>query len=172
MIGFVSTPPQSKITPRMATYSRMPCMQRTAVITGASSGIGAATAQRLAGQGYHVVLAARRLDRLSQVADRIAAAGGTVEVHAVDVAKRTQVASLAAALDRCDVLVANAGGAIGFDPVADSNPDDWLTMYQSNVLGTLHTVQALLPQLIATGDGTIVIMGSTAGFGAYEGGGG
>jgi NADP-dependent 3-hydroxy acid dehydrogenase YdfG len=147
-------------------------MQRTAVITGASSGIGAATAQRLAIDGYRVVLAARRLDRLSQVADRIAAAGGTAEVHPVDVAEATQVANLAAAVDRCDVLVANAGGALGFDPVADSDPDDWLTMYRSNVLGTLHTVQALLPKLIATGDGTIVIMGSTAGFVAYEGGGG
>ena len=147
-------------------------MQRTAVITGASSGIGAATAKRLASDGYRVVLAARRLDRLIEVADRIAAAGGSAEVHAVDVADATQVANMAAALDRCDVLVANAGGALGFDPVADSDPDDWLTMYRSNVLGTLHAVQALLPKLIATGDGTIVIMGSTAGFAAYEGGGG
>lgn len=147
-------------------------MERTAVVTGASSGIGAATAQRLAGEGYRVVLAARRLDRLNQVADRIAAAGGIVEVHAVDVADITQVANLAAALDRCDVLIANAGGAIGLEPIADADPDDWLTMYRSNVLGTLHTVQALLPKLIASGDGTIVIMGSTAGFGAYEGGGG
>jgi len=147
-------------------------MQRTAVITGASSGIGAATAQRLASEGYRVVLAARRLDRLTQVADRIAASGGTAEVHAVDVAEAAQVAELAAALDRCDVLVANAGGAIGLESVADSDSDDWLTMYRSNVLGTLHAVQALLPKLIATGDGTIVIMGSTAGFAAYEGGGG
>ncbi len=70
------------------------------------------------------------------------------------------------------MLVANAGGALGGEQIADASAGDWLTMYQSNVLGTLHTVQALLPKLIDSGDGTIVIMGSTAGFTAYEGGGG
>ncbi|HEX5189263.1 MAG TPA: SDR family oxidoreductase [Streptosporangiaceae bacterium] len=147
-------------------------MQRTAVVTGASSGIGAATAWRLAGEGYHVVLAARRLDRLDEVAARILEAGGSAQVNHLDVADPSQVDALAAELPRCDVLVANAGGAIGADPIADASADDWMTMYQSNVLGTLHTVQALLPKLIDSGDGTIVIMGSTAGLGAYEGGGG
>jgi NADP-dependent 3-hydroxy acid dehydrogenase YdfG len=147
-------------------------MQRIAVVTGASSGIGAATAERLAGEGYHVVLAARRLDRLNEVAARIAAAGGSAQVSEIDVSNRQQVDALATALPRCDVLVANAGGALGGEQVADASADDWLTMYQSNVLGTLHTVQALLPKLIESGDGTVVIMGSTAGFTAYEGGGG
>ena len=147
-------------------------MQRTAVVTGASSGIGAATAERLAREGYHVVLAARRLDRLREVADRIAAAGGSAEVRQLDVGDRTQVDALAGSLDGCDVLVANAGGALGGEQIADAAPRDWLRMYESNVLGTLHTVQALLPKLIASGDGTVIIMGSTAGFTAYEGGGG
>lgn len=147
-------------------------MQRIAVVTGASSGIGAATAQRLAGEGYHVVLAARRLDRLDEVATRIAQAGGSAQVNQLDVADRQQVDALAAALTRCDVLVANAGGALGAEQIADASADEWLTMYQSNVLGTLHTVQALLPKLIDSGDGTVVFMSSTAGFGAYEGGGG
>jgi NADP-dependent 3-hydroxy acid dehydrogenase YdfG len=147
-------------------------MQRTAVITGASSGIGAATAERLAREGYHVVLAARRLGKLEAVAARIAAAGGSVQVSQLDVTDRTQVRALAAALTSCDVLIANAGGAIGADQIADASPDDWLTMYESNVLGTLHMVQALLPKLISSGDGTVLIMGSTAGFTAYEGGGG
>ncbi|MGN6792952.1 MAG: SDR family NAD(P)-dependent oxidoreductase [Streptosporangiaceae bacterium] len=147
-------------------------MQRIAVVTGASSGIGAATAQRLAGEAYHVVLAARRLERLDEVAVRIAKAGGSAQVNELDVADRRQVDALAAALPRCDVLVANAGGALGAEQVAVAAADDWLTMYQSNVLGTLHTVQAVLPKLIGSGDGTIVIMGSTAGFAAYEGGGG
>jgi NADP-dependent 3-hydroxy acid dehydrogenase YdfG len=147
-------------------------MQRIAVVTGASSGIGAATAQRLAGEGYHVVLAARRLDRLDEVATRIAQAGGSAQVNQLDVADRQQVDALAAALTRCDVLVANAGGALGAEQVADASADDWLTMYQSNVLGTLHTVQALLPKLIDSGDGTVVFMSSTASFAAYEGGGG
>ncbi len=147
-------------------------MQRTAVVTGASSGIGAASAERLAGEGYHVVLAARRRDRLDEVSARIAAAGGSAQVNELDVADRQQVDALVAALPRCDVLIANAGGALGGEQIADASADDWLTMYQSNVLGTLHTVQALLPKLIDSGDGTIVIMGSTAGFTAYEGGGG
>jgi NADP-dependent 3-hydroxy acid dehydrogenase YdfG len=147
-------------------------MQRTAVVTGASSGIGAATAGRLAHEGYHVVLAARRLGRLQEVAARIAEAGGTAQVSQLDTTDRTQVNALAASLSSCDVLVANAGGALGADQIADAAPEDWLTMYQSNVLGTLHMVQALLPKLIASGDGTVVIMGSTAGFTAYEGGGG
>jgi NADP-dependent 3-hydroxy acid dehydrogenase YdfG len=150
----------------------MHSMQRIAVVTGASSGIGAASAERLAGEGYHVVLAARRADRLDEVAARIAQAGGSAQVNQLDVADRQQVDALAAALPRCDVLVANAGGALGSEQIADALADDWLTMYQSNVLGTLHTVQALLPKLIDSGDGTVVIMSSTAGFAAYEGGGG
>ncbi len=79
---------------------------------------------------------------------------------------------MAATLASCDVLIANAGGAIGADQIADASADDWLTMYESNVLGTLHVVRALLPKLISSGDGTVLIMGSTAGFAAYEGGGG
>jgi len=147
-------------------------MQRTAVVTGASSGIGAAAAERLAREGYHVVLAARRLDKLNAVAARISSAGGSAQVSQLDVTDRTQVEALAASLTSCDVLIANAGGAIGADQVAGAAPSDWLTMYESNVLGTLHIVQALLPKLISSGDGTLLIMGSTAGFTAYEGGGG
>lgn len=147
-------------------------MQRTAVVTGASSGIGAATAERLAREGYHVVLAARRIDRLEEVAARIADAGGSAEVSQLDVTDRAQVDALAGALETCDVLVANAGGALGAEQIADASADDWLTMYRSNVLGTLHVIQALLPKLTASGDGTIIVMSSTAGSVAYEGGGG
>src|SRR5215472_15370827 len=151
---------------------RMPGMQRTAVVTGASSGIGAATARRLAADGYHVVLTARRLERLDAVADTITAEGGRAQVAQVDVTDRAAVDALADSLDRCDVLVANAGGAIGADPIGTASAADWQAMYASNVLGTLHTIQALLPKLIASGDGTVVIMSSTAGLGTYEGGGG
>ncbi len=147
-------------------------MRQTAVVTGASSGIGAATAVRLAADGYHVVLAARRMDRLERVATTIAAAGGSAQVSRLDVTDAAQVKALAAALPACNVLVANAGGAIGGEQIADADPADWLAMYQANVLGTLHTVQALLPKLIASGNGTVVVMSSTAGFTAYEGGGG
>ncbi len=145
---------------------------RVAVITGASSGIGAASAAGLAAAGYHVVLTARRRERLEQLAAQIMDSGGSAEVHQLDVTDRAAVGALATRLDRCDVLVANAGGAIGADPVADSVPADWQAMYDVNVLGTLHATQALLPLLIATGAGTIVLMSSTAGLISYEGGGG
>ena len=148
------------------------------MVTGASSGIGAATAKRLAEAGYHVVLAARRAERLAALAADIeadieaAGGSGSVQVSVLDVTDRAQVDALAAGLSSCSVLVANAGGALGSESIAEADPDEWLTMYQANVLGTLHLVQALLPKLIASGDGTIVLMSSTAGFAAYEGGGG
>ena len=147
-------------------------MQRIAVVTGASSGIGAATAVKLAEAGYHVVLAARRVDRIEALAARIQGNGGQAEARQLDVTDRPAVDALAESLERCDVLVANAGGAVGADSIADASPDDWRAMYEVNVLGTLHITQALLPKLIDSGDGTVVIMSSTAAFVAYEGGGG
>lgn len=147
-------------------------MQRTAVITGASSGIGAATGTKLAEAGYRVVLAARRADRVGALADKIRGDGGQAEARVLDVTDRAAVDALAQALDRCDVLVNNAGGAIGAETVQESSAADWQAMYDVNVLGTLHVTQALLPKLIASGAGTIVVMSSTAGFVAYEGGGG
>ena len=141
-------------------------------MTGASSGIGAATAVRLAEAGYHVVAAARRSDRVEALAEQIRGKGGQAEARTLDVTDRAAVGALAASLDRCDVLVANAGGAVGGDQVADGSPDDWRAMYEVNVLGTLNVTQALLPALVASGAGTVVVMGSTAGFVAYEGGGG
>jgi NADP-dependent 3-hydroxy acid dehydrogenase YdfG len=145
---------------------------RVAIITGASSGIGAASAVGLAAAGYHVVLTARRRDRLERVAAEITDSGGSAEIHELDVTDKPAVDALAAKLARCDVLLCNAGGAVGADPVAGSSAADWQAMYDVNVLGTLHATQALLPLLIASGAGTIVLMGSTAGLISYEGGGG
>jgi NADP-dependent 3-hydroxy acid dehydrogenase YdfG len=147
-------------------------MGRVAVVTGASSGIGAASAIGLAGAGYHVVLTARRADRLAQVAAQIADKGGSAGVHELDVTDRPAVDAFAASLTRCDVLLDNAGGAVGADTIADSSPADWQAMFSVNVLGTLNMTQALLPKLIASGAGTVVLMGSTAGLISYEGGGG
>ncbi|QTZ92700.1 SDR family NAD(P)-dependent oxidoreductase [Streptomyces auratus] len=144
---------------------------RTAVVTGASSGIGAATARALAAAGYHVVLTARRKDRIEALAAELPHA----EAYALDVTDRAAVDAFAAALDRypsIDVLVNNAGGALGAEPVATGDPADWRAMYEVNVLGVLHMTQALLPSLTASGDGTVVVLSSTAGHGTYEGGGG
>ena len=148
---------------------------RTAVVTGASGGIGAATARRLAEAGYHVVLTARRTDRLAALAEELTSAGRSASVHALDVTDRAAVDDFAATLDGLPplhVLVNNAGGALGTDPVATADPADWRTMYEVNVLGVLQVTQALLPALTASGDGTVVVISSTAGLGTYEGGGG
>jgi NADP-dependent 3-hydroxy acid dehydrogenase YdfG len=140
---------------------------RTAVITGASSGIGAATARALAGEGYRTVLAARRLDRLEELAAEI---GG--EAIALDVADPSSVAALAGHVEACDVLVNNAGGALGLDPVADADEEQWLRMYESNVMGTMRMTRALLPRLLASGDGHVVTVTSIAAIETYRGGAG
>ncbi|WP_034089895.1 SDR family oxidoreductase [Streptacidiphilus albus] len=142
---------------------------RVAVVTGASSGIGAATARRLADEGFRVVLVARRTERIAELAKEI---GDAASAHTVDVTDRAAVDAFAATLDRVDVLVNNAGGAFGADSVEHGDPADWLRMYEVNVLGALHVTQALLPALRASGDGTIVVLTSTAAFVPYEGGGG
>ena len=139
-------------------------MQPVAVVTGASSGIGAATAAQLAGAGYHVVLAARRADRLEEAAARARERGGSTQTALLDVTDTAAVAAFAHSLDRCDVLVNNAGGAIGMEDVGDADPADWQTMFEVNVLGSLHLTKALLPLLIASGDGVLVNTGSAAGF--------
>jgi NADP-dependent 3-hydroxy acid dehydrogenase YdfG len=140
----------------------------TAVVTGASSGIGAATARRLASEGYHVFCAARRADRVQSLAAEI---GGTAV--RCDVTDADQVAVLAGTVGGVlDVLVNNAGGAFGAEPVAEANAADWRAMYEVNVIGLLQVTQALLPALVASGAGVIVNVGSTAGRIAYEGGAG
>ena len=145
---------------------------RTAVVTGASSGIGAATASRLAEAGFHVVLTARRTELLDALAEDLAKEGHSAAVHALDVTDRAAVDAFAAGLPACHVLVNNAGGALGTEPVATADPADWRTMYEVNVLGVLNVTQALLPALTASGDGTVVVLSSTAGLATYEGGGG
>ncbi|WP_116022111.1 SDR family NAD(P)-dependent oxidoreductase [Thermomonospora umbrina] len=150
-------------------------MRKTAVVTGASSGIGAATARRLAAEGFHVVLAARRRDRLDTLAKEIAegvpGAGRVVPVT-LDVTSQESVDALAAGLSGCHVLVNNAGGALGLEAVAEADPDDWRAMYDTNVLGLLRVTQALLPMMVESGAGHVVNITSLAGHVAYEGGGG
>ncbi|MFD1930685.1 MULTISPECIES: SDR family NAD(P)-dependent oxidoreductase [Nonomuraea] len=143
-------------------------MTKTAVVTGASSGIGEATARRLAAEGYEVVAGARRRDRL----DKLAAEVGGITPVTLDVTSQESVDALAAALERCDVLVNNAGGALGVESVAEGRVEDWQRMYDTNVLGSLRVTQALLPKLVESGDGVLVMLTSTAGLVSYEGGGG
>jgi NADP-dependent 3-hydroxy acid dehydrogenase YdfG len=134
-------------------------------VTGASSGIGAATAARLAAEGFDVVLGARRRDRLASLADSI---GG--RALPLDVTDPSSVAEFAGALARVDVLVNNAGGAFDAKPVADADLDSWARTYEVNVLGTVRLTKALLPALRASGAGDVAFVSSTAGLISYEGG--
>jgi NADP-dependent 3-hydroxy acid dehydrogenase YdfG len=140
---------------------------RTAVITGASSGIGAATARVLAGEGYRTVLGARRLDRIEALAAEI---GG--EAIALDVADPDSVSAFASRVERCDVLVNNAGGALGLDPLAEADEEQWLQMYEANVMGTMRMTRALRQWLVESGDGHVVTVTSIAAFEPYRGGAG
>jgi len=141
--------------------------RRVAVITGGSSGIGAATARRLHAEGFDVIAGARRMAKLREVTDPIGATA-----IALDVRYHTSVEAFAAQVPRCDVLVNNAGGALGLEPLAEADEDHWRQMWETNVLGLMLVTRALLPKLIASGNGHIVNVGSIAGFEAYPGGAG
>jgi NADP-dependent 3-hydroxy acid dehydrogenase YdfG len=140
---------------------------RTAVISGASAGIGAATAQALAGAGFDVVIGARRKDKLDEVAARTGA-----RAIPLDVTSKESVDAFCAQIDECAVLVNNAGGAIGLGSVADGDDGEWLEMYERNVMSVLRMSRALLPKIISSGNGHIVNIGSVAGIFHYPGGGG
>ncbi|AZA08254.1 SDR family oxidoreductase [Corynebacterium pseudopelargi] len=140
--------------------------KKVAVVTGASSGIGAASARALAADGWHVILGARRLERMQAIAQEI---GG--EAIALDVSDQGSVDAFAEQVQRCDLLVNNAGGAIGLDAVADANVEEWQRMYEINVLGTLRVSKALLPKL-REANGHIINMSSVAGIAPYAGGAG
>ena len=144
-------------------------MAKTAVVSGASSGIGAATARALAADGYRVVLGARRLERLEALAAEI---GDAATALTLDVTEPASVEEFAARARDCDVLVNNAGGALGLDPLAEGDEAEWRWMYEANVLGTMRMTRALLPALIASGDGLVVAVTSIAAFEAYRGGAG
>jgi NADP-dependent 3-hydroxy acid dehydrogenase YdfG len=139
----------------------------TAVVTGASSGIGMASARRLAADGFDVVVGARREERLHALADEI---GG--RAARLDVTDPESVLRFCEAVPDCRVLVNAAGGAIGRDRIEDAGDEDWAWMYETNVIGSLRMARALLPALEASGDGHVVMVGSVAGYEPYAGGGG
>ncbi|MDX1501028.1 MAG: SDR family NAD(P)-dependent oxidoreductase [Thermoanaerobaculia bacterium] len=138
-----------------------------AVVTGASAGIGEATARALAREGYRVVVGARRRDRLEELA---AAIGG--EARPLDVTSVESVERFVAGLERVRVLVNNAGGALGLDRVEEARDDRWRIMWETNVLGLMRVTRALLPALRAADAAHIVNVGSIAGFEVYAGGAG
>ena len=139
----------------------------TAVVTGASAGIGAATALRLATEGFDVVLGARRLDRLEEVAARCS--GTALQL---DVTDAGSVAAFCARVGEVNVLVNNAGLAVGIDPLAELDDETLRTMWETNVAGLLRVTRGLLPAIEGSGDGHIVNVGSTAALETYPGGGG
>ena len=145
------------------------------LITGASSGFGEAAALAFARAGAKLLLGARRVDRLEQVAAAARKAGSPAAlVHALDVASTPSVEAFAkwsrTHTSQLDVLINNAGGAKGLDKVADGKDDDWEFMMQTNVLGVLRVTRALLPSLVNNAGSSIINIGSIAGRTAYEGG--
>ncbi|MEI6648497.1 MAG: SDR family oxidoreductase [Actinomycetes bacterium] len=140
-----------------------------AVVTGASSGIGAATARALAKAGFHVIAAARRMDRLQQLASECS----DIEIHYLDVTEQSSIDALAMKLvgKPVSILVNNAGGAFDSASVQDTDPEVWRKTFDVNVIGSLRMVKAITPIMREFGRGHIVIVSSTAGHTVYENGG-
>jgi hypothetical protein len=142
--------------------------QKIAVVTGASAGFGAATARALAGAGYRLILGARRLDRLREVAEPLGATA-----LPLDVRDPASVEAFAAQVPpELHLLVNNAGGAHGVERIEEAKDESWEAMWETNVLGLMRMTRALIPALVASGDGHVVNVGSIAGFETYAGGAG
>ena len=142
--------------------------RKTAVITGASSGIGAAAASSLAAAGFDLLLGARRVDRLESLASELS----NTRFRKLDVTDAESVEAFGEAIERVDLVVNNAGGALGMDRVQDAQDDLWRTMWEVNFLGVVRVTRTLIPKLLASGDGHIINIGSIAGFERYSGGAG
>jgi len=140
-----------------------------AIVTAASSEIAAATALALAKDGFHVIAAARRIDRLKE----LQAKNSSIEICELDITDQSSVDACATSLagKPVELLVNNAGGAFDGDSVLDSDPEIWRHTYEVNVIGTVRMVKAITPIMLQNGTGQIVVLGSTAGHTAYENGG-
>jgi NADP-dependent 3-hydroxy acid dehydrogenase YdfG len=167
ILGSVTEQMTVQMTEQTADQSRP-----LALVTGGGTGIGAAIARRLAGDGFEVVVAGRRREKLDEVVAAVEGAGGHARAVVMDVTDAASVESAVAGLGRCDVLVNNAGGALGVNRVEDGDPDEWERMYSSNVVGTMRVTQAVLPLLRRSARATIVDISSIAGERVYEGGAG
>lgn len=148
-------------------------MKKVVLVTGASSGIGEATARKFAGQGFSVILAARSEDKLTALAESLQS---VTEVYAarLDVSDSASIDAFFEALpsdfQHIDVLVNNAGLALGLEPAHEANLDDWETMVQTNIMGLLRVTRRVLPGMVARNQGHVINIGSTAGNWPYPGG--
>ncbi len=148
-------------------------MKRTALITGASAGIGEATARTLASAGIDLILTARRSDRLTALALELRETFGTsVETYALDVRNREAVASFTASQEnkQIDILVNNAGLAAGLSALHEGNMDDWEQMIDTNIKGLLYITRGIAPLMVRQGKGHILNIGSIAGLEVYPNG--
>jgi len=149
--------------------------QPTALVTGATSGIGRATAYKLVSDGWHVYAASRRTQNLDTLAHECQQLTGTLTPVATDVTDNASIESLYATIEAqggIDTVLNIAGGAVGSEAISEAQEDDWQWMFETNVLGSLRVIQTFLPMLRAHGAATILNLTSTAGIVAYEGGGG
>ncbi len=142
-------------------------MSRTALVTGATAGFGEAIARRLVRDGFFVVITGRRVEKLRALAAEL---GDAAVVHGLDVTDAAAVAALPGALGDIDVLVNNAGLALGLGPAAEASLADWDRMVATNVTGLMHMTRALLPGMVARNSGHVVNLGSIAGSYPYPGG--
>lgn len=140
--------------------------QRSALVTGASTGIGAATVRLLRDHGWRVIAAARRGERLQKLAQEVGC-----EFYAADLTDLEQVEAMYAQTGAVDVVVNNAGGALGVETIAEAVPSNWRTMYERNVMTALNVTDTYLPAMRKNG-GDLVFLTSTAAHGTYPGGGG
>lgn len=149
--------------------------QSAALVTGATSGIGRATAHKLVSDGWTVFAAGRRQENLESLANACKDLAGQLIPVVTDVTDDASIADLYSTVEAAggiDTVLNIAGGAMGSEPVAEGNIDDWQWMIETNVFGSLRVIQKFLPMLRAHGEGTILNLTSTAGTVAYEGGGG
>jgi hypothetical protein len=155
------------MTPESGARETAGSKRPLAVVTGASAGIGEATARRLAKEGYRLLLGARRSEQIDRVASDLGA-----QAKVLDVSDESSVAEFCSLATDAQLLVNNAGGARGADPIGRADSDDWRWMWEVNVLGLMQMTRALLPALEGSGRGHIINISSTAGIEVYEGGAG
>lgn len=145
-------------------------MKKQALITGATSGIGRATALRLAAEGYEITATGRRADRLETLRKEIEAAGGSCTTLVFDVRSEAEVRKFLTPLERVDLLVNNAGLAAGLEHIDKGDTADWDAMIDTNVKGLLYVTRVITPKMVAAGGGHVINIGSIAGTEAYENG--